>query len=305
MSLTPARNRSWKVPEPLSTHDVRVDDETLITLRRHGNPEGPRLVLSHGNGLSIDLYYPFWSLLEDDFDLIAYDLRNHGWNTATSMRNHNLPTFVHDHDVIMEEIDSCFGDKPKVGVFHSVSALTTLLSLNLGADFAALVLFDPPLAKPGRGHQEYEEVAKRLSMMTRSRTPLFKTRETFSELLSYLPNFQKMEAGVRDLFAETTLRESPDGDGFELRCPREYEAQMLMYASAFSVLVDFDSLLSPTKVIGADPTLPYSYLPTLDLRDVFTVNYDFLPEATHFLQLEQPEECAALVREFLEEVGHV
>ena len=305
MSLTPAPERTWKVPDPLSTHDVRVDDETVITLRRHGNPEGPRLVLSHGNGLSIDLYYPFWSLLEDDFDLIAYDLRNHGWNPSTSMRNHNVPTLVHDHDVIMEAIDIRFGDKPKVGVFHSVSALTTLLSLNLGANFAALILFDPPLAKPGRSHQEYEEVAKRLSAMTRSRTPLFKTRQTFSELLSYLPNFQLMEAGVRDLFAETTLKESPDGSGFELRCPREYEAQMLMYASPYAVLVDFDSLVCATKVIGADPTLPYSYLPTLDLRDVFTVNYDFLPETTHLLQLEQPEECAALVREFLEEVGHV
>ena len=305
MSLPAPPDRTWEVPEPLSTHDVRVDDETVITLRRHGNPEGPRIVLSHGNGLSIDLYYPFWSLLEDDFDLVAYDLRNHGWNPATSMRNHNVPTLVHDHDVIMDEIDSCLGDKPKVGVFHSVSALTTLLSLNLGANFAALVLFDPPLAKPGRSHQEYEEVAKRLAAMTRSRTPLFKTRETFSELLSYLPHFQKMESGVRDLFAETTLRKSPERDGFELRCPREYEAQMVMYASPYAVLVDFDSLVCATKVIGADPTLPYSYLPTLDLRDVFTVNYDFLPEATHLLQLEQPEECAALVREFLEEVGHV
>ena len=305
MSLPSSPNRTWEVPEPLSTHDVRVDDETVITLRRHGNPSGPRLVLSHGNGLSIDLYYPFWSLLEDDFDLVAYDLRNHGWNPATSMRNHNVPTLVHDHDVIMEAIDIRFGDKPKVGVFHSVSALTTLLSLNLGANFAALVLFDPPLAKPGRSHHEYEEVAKRLSAMTRSRTPLFKTRETFSELLSYLPNFQKMQSGVRDLFAETTLRKSPERDGFELRCPREYEAQMVMYASPYAVLVDFDSLVCATKVIGADPTLPYSYLPTLDLRDVFTVNYDFLPEATHLLQLEQPEECAALVREFLEEVGHV
>ena len=53
----------WEVPEPTAVHDVRVDDETVITLRRHGNPEGPRLVLSHGNGLAIDLYYPFWSLL--------------------------------------------------------------------------------------------------------------------------------------------------------------------------------------------------------------------------------------------------
>ena len=65
----------WEIPEPISTHEVRMDDGAVITLRRHGNPVGPRLVLSHGNGLAIDLYYPFWSLLTGEFDLIVYDLR--------------------------------------------------------------------------------------------------------------------------------------------------------------------------------------------------------------------------------------
>ena len=68
------------------------------------------------------------------------------------------------------------------------------------------------------------------------------------------------------------------------------------------MLVDFDSQVSPTKVIGADPTLPSSYLPTLDLSDVFTVGYDFLPDATHFLQLEQPEQCVELMLEFIKPI---
>ncbi len=51
-----------------------MDDGTNIVLRRHGNPRGPRLVLCHGNGLATDLYYPFWSLLADECDLIVYDL---------------------------------------------------------------------------------------------------------------------------------------------------------------------------------------------------------------------------------------
>ena len=122
----------WEVPEPLSIHEVRVDDDTVVTLRRHGNPAGPRLVLSHGNGLAIDLYYPFWSLLAVDFDLIVYDLRNHGWNAVTALADHNLPTLVLDHDRIMQAIDRHFGSKPKVGVFHSVSSLTTLLVADQG-----------------------------------------------------------------------------------------------------------------------------------------------------------------------------
>ena len=295
----------WELPEPLSTHDVRVDDDTVVTLRRHGNPEGPRLVLSHGNGLAIDLYYPFWSLLTDDFDLIVYDLRNHGWNAAGPLQNHNLPTFVHDHDRVMQAIDSHYGDKPKVGVFHSVSALTTLLSPNKGSDFAARVLFDPPLCKPGRDRQDFEAAASRLASITRRRMARFRQREDFAFLLSFLPTFQLVVPGVHELFALTTLREHESEDLYELCCPPEYEAQVVDYAGAFAVLVDFDAQVCPTKVIGADPTLPFSYLPTLDLSDVFIIGYDFLPDATHFLQLEQPQQCASLMREFLDELVSV
>ena len=141
----------WQLPKPMSTHDVSLDEDTTVTLRRHGNPSGPRLVLSHGNGLAIDLYYPFWALLADDYDLIIYDLRNHGWNAANSAQNHNLPTLIRDHDVLMAAIDRHFGDKPRVGIFHSVSALATLLSPNDGADFAARILFDPPAVQGGQG----------------------------------------------------------------------------------------------------------------------------------------------------------
>ena len=138
--------------------------------------------------------------------------------------------------------------------------------------------------------------------MTRRRTNRFQTPQQLAELLTYVPNFQHMLPGVFDLFARTTLRERTDGEGYELCCPPEYEAQIIDYATPFAVLVDFQSLRCPTKVIGADPTLPYSYLPTLDLSDIFTVDYDFLPDATHFLLLEKPQECVNAMLEFIEPI---
>ena len=292
----------WEVPEPLSILEVRVDDDTVVTLRRHGNPAGPRLVLSHGNALAIDLYYPFWSLLADDFDLIVYDLRNHGWNAVTALADHNLPTLVLDHDRIMQAIDRHFGSKPTAGVFHSVSSLTTLLSPTRGGEFDALVLFDPPLCKPGRSYEDFDAAAMRTADAARRRTERFQSTEQFADLLSFIPTYYRSVPGVFDLVARATLRKSADGEGFELRCPREYEAQIIDYASAFAVLVDFETLQCPVKVVGADPTLPYSYLPTFDLSHVLTVDYDFLPETTHFLQLEQPQACAEVVRGFLSEI---
>ena len=289
----------WEVPQPLSTLDVPVDRDTVITLRRHGNPEGQQLVLSHGNGLAIDLYYPFWSLLTDDFDLIIYDLRNHGWNTAGTLENHNLPTLVRDHDRVLEAIDHHYGQKPKIGVFHSISALATLLSPGNGSAYSALVLFDPPICKPGASYEEFDAAATRTAGMARRRTERFPTREAFADLLLFLPIFQRAVPGVPELMAKATLRECSAADGYELCCPREYEAQIIEYAGIFAVSVDFGKLLCPTKVVGADPTLPYSYLPTLDLGDMLGVDYDFLPETTHFLQLEQPQECATAMREFI------
>ena len=58
-------------------------------------------------------------------------------------------------------------------------------------------------------------------------------------------------------------------------------------------------MLCPIKAIGADPTLPFTYLPSFDLSDVATVDYDFLPDATHFLPLEKPVECVETMLAFL------
>ena len=279
-----------------------MDDGTSVIIRRHGNPEGPRLVVCHGNGLAADLYYPFWSLLTGECDLLVYDLRNHGWNEVTAIDKHNIPTLVSDHDLIMEAIDRLFGDKPKVGAFHSVSALVSLLSPTKGSAFAGRVLFDAPLCRPGHTYAEMEEATTRNAAAARRRTEQFATREDFSHRLQSVPALSRVVPGVLDLMAETTLRQSPGRDGYELCCPREYEARLAEFGEIYSEMVDLGELASPTKVLGADPTIPFTYLPSLDLTDIVTVDYDFLPDSTHLLQLEMPEECARTVLEFLGEI---
>ena len=292
----------WELPEPLSTHEVRVDDDTVVVLRRHGNPDGVRLILTHGNGLAIDLYYPFWSLLADRFDLIVHDLRNHGWNPVSPLGGHTMPTLAGDHDRILEAVGSLFGDKPAVGVFHSVAALAALMSPAKGEGYAGLVLFDPPLCKAGRSFHNFDEVAMRNAAQARQRAEHFASLHEFIELLSFAPAYRHVLPGIHRLLAETTLRPRADADGFELRCPREFEAQIVEYASVFAVNINFDAFRCPIKAIGADPTLTYSYLPSMDLSHILSVDYDFVPDATHFLQLEKPDECVAYMRGFLDEV---
>ena len=151
--MTPSPEVVWELPEPLSIAEVLLHHDAAVILRRHGNPNGPRLVLSHGNGLAIDLYFPFWSLLLGDFDVVVYDLRNHGWNSLGYLADHTVPNLVQDFEETIEAIDEHFGRKPRVGVFHSISALISLLSPRLSSGFEALALFDPPLCRLGSTYQ--------------------------------------------------------------------------------------------------------------------------------------------------------
>ena len=302
---------AWEIPEPLSRCDVRLEDDTVTTLRRYGNAEGRRLIISHGNGLAVDLYYPFWSLL-DDFDVIVYDIRNHGRNSLTPIDRHNVPTFISDLYRILDAIDAHFDPKPRVGVYHSLSALIALLSLSSimaspssthGPDFSTLVLFDPPLYRPNVSETQFDELAELLAHRTRRRGNRFETRQDFEELVRYSSSFLRVVPGVHELMATTTLRRSADDDCYELRCPPEYEARIVEFVRSYAGLVDLENLPCRVKVIGADPTLPFAYLPTLDLVQMDTVDYDFLPEATHYLQLEKPAECVAALREYLDQAA--
>ena len=297
-----ARDPCMELPEPASLIQATSDGDTVIHVRRHGNPAGPRVVLSHGNGLAIDAYYPFWSLLLDDFDVLVFDLRSHGWNDRGSLRDHTIVSFVRDHDAVLKAIGERWGNKPVIGLYHSVACLAPLLSKELSTHYAGLVLFDPPIARRLKPtFQAFEEAITKAERGIRRRAHRFDSIEQFVELLGFVPMFRHLVSGGRELIARTTLRSVTDGAGYELRCPPEYEAQIAAYAGVLAVMVDYTTLERPVKVLGADPTMSFAYLPATHVSDFVTVDYDFLPETTHFLQLEQPDACRDVVIEFLRE----
>lgn len=293
----------YVVPEPLAAFDAVMGDRAVIRVRRHGNPGGPRMVLSHGNGQAADAYYPYWSLLAGRFDLFVYDLRNHGLNPVGDQVAHRIGSLADDCGGVLRAVGERFGEEPVIGVFHSLSALAAMLHAQERDAFAALVLFDPPVCKPGLTPEQLGPRFARGAEGTRRRPDRFESREALAESLRRNPMYQRVRPGVPALLAETTTRPLADGTGYELCCPKEYEAQAFDGAERWSAQVDLGALRCPIKAIGSDPTTPFSFFPGVDLGGLIEANYDFLPETTHFLQLEEPEQCAALTVEFLEERG--
>ena len=301
MQGTPSKR--WNVSAPSAVAEIRTVDGASIFVRRHGNPAGPRVLMTHGNGLAADLYYPFWSLLAEQFDLLLYDLRSHGWNPTGDLRSQNFPSLLRDNGDVRRAISREFGEKPTVGVYHSVSALVALIDeLREDAGFSALMLFDLPMCPPGGAPEDLEVSLGRVATRTRKRQERFESREEFVESLCESRSFERMGPGMVELFAETTLRPSAGG-GYELNCPVEHEAVIYEYGFGWAMQTQLAleqvPLKCPVKVIGSDPTVPYSFLPGMDLATLTMLNYDFLPETTHFLQLEQPQACADAMTEFL------
>lgn len=289
----------WEVPQPISIRVLEMDDGALVTVRRHGNPDGPRLVLSHGTGLAIDQYYPFWSLLADVFDVVVYDLRNHGWNPVGDVRGHDFPGLINDQQLVHSGIQRHFGAKPTFGVFHSLSALTSLLSPTRGAEFARRILFDPPVSTLGATHAEFLRAIRSAIEMTGRRAYRFRTREDYVTLLRGMPRFDLLAPAALRLMAQTTLRESPDDEGYELCCPREHETRLARGFEAYSLVSNLGAMGCPTLIVGADADSPYSYMPPFKPDGIPGVDYEFLPGTTHFLPLEKPEDCAAIVIEYI------
>ena len=279
-----------------------MEDGAVVFLRRHGRATGPRLVVSHGNGLAGDLYYPFWSLLADRFDLVVHDLRSHGWNPLSSLRDHNVPSLVRDSETISAAIEEHFGPKPAIGVYHSVSALSALFHPSVDYQFDALVLFDPPFGPPGGAAADLQTKLDAVARRARRRRARFETREEFSEMIDGSPAFALVPPETRALFSQTVLRPAVDG-GYELCCSPAHEAQVFEYLFGWAMQAPdyLESLRCPAKAIGADPTVRHSYMPSLDLSVLTKLDYDFIVDSTHFLQLEFPETCVALMTGFLEE----
>ena len=293
----------WEIPEPADVLEVRTRDGGVIHVRRHGVPEGPRLLLTHGNGMAADAYVPFWGGLTDRFDIFVHDLRNHGWNPVGRLEDHRIANLVDDGGRVAEAIEREFSGRPLIGVFHSLSGLLGLRQAIAGVvRFRAIVAFDLPVAPPGRTRNDLERVGQHLARMARKRRSSYPTREGFARRLARMPVFNRLQARDVELIARTTLRERAEG-GYELSCPPEYEAQMFEEYYSWSIGTEARHAPCPVKAISADPTITGAYLPGEGMEELVHVDYDFVPETSHLHQIEAPNRCRRAMLEFLDEIG--
>lgn len=302
------------LPDPHQRLLVPMPDGARISVRRHGNQAGPRLILSHGNGFAIDGYYAFWRLFLERFEVVVYDQRNHGDSPYCGGRGHHHAGFANDQRLVRQAAAQEWGDKATYGLFHSLSAAAALIDCQQhGMDWEGLVLFDPPMVPPPSADPDlHAEAARMEDFMTRwalDRPDRFADPAALAAQFASVRSLAGWAPGSHLLMAQATLRQEAESGDWVLRCPRAIEAAT--YAmNAFPQIYDHLDRLVPFAdrilFLMSDPDLAGSKPPGRVAR-LFAQQYGltarWLSGTDHLLQLEQPARVHAAVLAFLEQTG--
>jgi pimeloyl-ACP methyl ester carboxylesterase len=300
---------AFEIPTPSTTFEVPLEDGARIKVRRHGNPEGVRLLVTHGNGFAADAYFPYWRQLLPRFDVLVYDFRNHGQNTPVAPANHNYEQLARDLERVVQAARERLGARKTAGIFHSMSGRTAMKhAIEIGWRWDVLVLFDPPNVPPP-GHPVYaamETFENKLTEWAKGRRRRFAAIEELAEEYRASRATRNWVAGEHELMARSVLRRAPDGDGYELVCAPENEANIYAQALTLNLWPKASEFGGPVKLIGCDPNFrgaPATGPANRALGSEGSYDYEFVPETGHLLQVEKPDECVRLTLDFLRKHG--
>ena len=300
---------SVPIPSPDETFIATMTDGVVFACRRFGIGKGPCLVITHGNGFAIDGYRMFWEPLLDRFEVVLFDMRNHGRNPPTGADGHHYQQFARDIGSVQRAVKARLrADQAIVGAFHSMSARAAQKhAIESGWSWDAMVLFDPP-SMPPRTHRLYEIMRTfefKLLDWSSNRPDRFASQE------EVIQGFRESRASIRWLpqatedMGRAVVRPSAEG-GWELTCRRELEAAVYLGALTLDLWPAARAMGGPTKLIGGDPTYKGNP-PTAAANQAFAEEqgypYEFIPTAGHMLQIERPEECRRSMLSFLAEHG--
>jgi pimeloyl-ACP methyl ester carboxylesterase len=294
----------FKVPQPITVLDLTMSDGAMVRVRRHGKREGPRLILSHGNGFAIDAYFPFWRHFLHDCEVIVFDQRNHGWNPRHHASGHTERQMAEDMETILRAVAAEFGERRATGAFHSLSTTVSLLhAMRYEFSWDALILFDPPLAPPP-GHPQHAgardfELTQHDRALQRNRS--FSSVDQLAASFKASRRMQRWVPGAAELMARAITRTASDG-GIELVCPPEFEASIYLENANSPAWAVLPELAENLLVISSDYDAPDAAPPALvckALQSDFGIQVVPVRDTSHFLQIERPEEVQRLVRECL------
>jgi pimeloyl-ACP methyl ester carboxylesterase len=283
---------------------VSSDGVTLSYLDWGG--VGPPLLLIHATGFLGALWRPIADRLADRFRVVAVDQRGHG-ESGRPEDGYRFETFADDLQALVDDLDL----HGAVACGHSSGGTTIVYhtAAHPGVIRRA-ILIEPILprrewhANPPPGGRN----AFSLAEGARKRRSEWPSRDEALSSYRGRDMFRLWSDDILRIYVDEGLRERDDGQ-VELKCPPEIEACFFEVVQGIDPWPLLPRLACPTLVLwGADshlamrgpaeagPEQAYARLVEKALPNARTV---VVPEATHFLPQERPDEVARAIEEFL------
>lgn len=235
-----------------------------FTLRGwHSPPTGkPVLHFLHGNSFCGLVYWPMLRRLQPHFDLWLCDVQGHGdtdhggafkgWNINAEMAAQAL---MHHRQKL--------GDAGCVALGHSFGGVLTALMLARHPHlFQAAVLLDPVIFPPGMAFAA--DVAQTvgisrfapLARAARKRRSHWPSREDAMNSLRGRGTYKGWDEEALHCFAAHALRPATSGDGVELKCRPEREAEVFSTVPR-GLWSHLREVTTPTLVVHARHTFDF------------------------------------------------
>ena len=282
---------------------LTLSDGAGVALRRWGGQGAQRIVISHGNGLAIEGFRDFATALQAEFEVIAFDMRNHGASGPGAILTDPWPRFLADIPEIFDAIQQHFGEKPTHGAFHSLSAASTLMAQGLTPrPWRSLTLFEPPVPPADAPNllDAFLRLHADLSERTRRRRRQFTSPAQLRQTLARSPTFGGISEDSLQRLAEAQLIRSgasPEAP-YALICDPEMEANTFRTEAACAFWGNLDRVRCPVQVVlGSYHGHDMPVLIDIGRHLIRRFGFDAatVEGGSHLMQLQRPDRSAELV----------
>ena len=284
--------------EPL-LHAVDVDGVRIAC--HEWRPEcrgaGPSVLLAHATGFHARVWDPVLRRLPGRH-VVAVDSRGHGRSDKPPITHWRV--FGEDLAAVADAFDL----RGAVGVGHSMGghALVDAAAARPGR-FARLILLDPVIVAPEVYGGGWTLTGVGVHP-TAKRRRHFDSPEAMIERFRDRPPYAAFHPEALRAYCEHGLLPRADGEGFELACPPETEASVYMTSRTNAdVYRSLRALEMPVLVVRAKEPPPerdlmdFSSSPTWPglVRELRHGRELFLPDRSHFIPMESPDEVATWI----------
>ncbi len=276
---------------------LHVDSTDGVRLALHDlGGDGPAILFAHATGFHGWVWGPLAAAMAMRYHSWSLDYRGHGDSTEPADGSFAWEGFGRDTLAVLAALDL---DRPH-GMGHSMGgAALAMAELARPGSFRSLVLYEPVLFPSDAPRPDGPFL---LAEVSRRRRQRFTSRREAYDNFAAKPPLNTLAPAALRAYVDHGFADEPDGS-VVLRCDGEHEARIYEMGPHHHTFERLGELRLPVLVLAGrpEPFRPSDFAAEV-ARAIPRAHFHRFDDLGHFGPLDEPEEVAAVMQEFLDNV---